>query len=246
MLAILTDLHANREAVAACLEHAERQGAQRHAFLGDLVGYGADPAWVVDTVMAHVERGAIAVLGNHDLAAAEGPRPTMSRDARDAIEWTRAQLSPAQLDFLGALPLRHDDGPLLFVHANGWAPERFEYITRPIEAGRSLTAARARITFCGHVHDPRLYHMGLTQRVESFVPVPGSPIPLGPPRRWLAIPGSTGQPRDGNPAACYALFDEFTHMVTWWRVPYDYESAARKVRAADLSQRLASRLEGGV
>ena len=88
--------------------------------------------------------------------------------------------------------------------------------------------------------------MGVNQRTEEFLPVPGSPIPLSASRRWLALPGSCGQPRDGNPAACYASFDEITHMLTFWRVPYDHQEAARKVRVAGLPQRLATRLEGGI
>jgi diadenosine tetraphosphatase ApaH/serine/threonine PP2A family protein phosphatase len=75
--------------------------------------------------------------------------------------------------------------------------------------------------------------------------VPGTPIPLSAARRWLVIPGSVGQPRDGNPAACYAMFDDSACTVTYFRVPYDYDTAGAKIRAADLPQRLASRLEDG-
>src|SRR6478609_5581075 len=80
-LALLTDLHANREAFTACLEHARQQGADQYAFTGDFVGYGADPAWVVDTVMAHVAEGAIAVQGNHDYSATRAARPQMHAEA---------------------------------------------------------------------------------------------------------------------------------------------------------------------
>jgi len=245
--AILADLHANREALSACLEHADKRGVQRYVFLGDFVGYGADPSWVVDTVRDLVLRGATAVLGNHDAAVALEQRPGLNADARRAVDWTRGQLNADQLAFLAALPLRIDDEPCLYVHANAYAPQGFEYVNGIMEAGRSLRATRARITFCGHVHEPCLYHMGLTQRVEVFRPVPGTPIPLSAARRWLALPGSAGQPRDGNPAACYATFDELNNnLFTLWRVPYDYERAAQKVRAAGLPQRLAHRLEGGV
>ena len=92
-LALVTDLHANREAVSAVMAHAQAQGAQRYAFLGDYVGYGADPAWVVDLVREHLARGAVAVRGNHDEAVVIGPRPTMVPDARQVVEWTREQLT---------------------------------------------------------------------------------------------------------------------------------------------------------
>jgi len=232
MTAILTDIHANREAFEACLAHAERQGASRHVLLGDFVGYGADPGWVVDRVMALVAEGATAVIGNHDLAAI-GMLPTpMSGAAERAVNWTRAQLDPAQIAFLAGLPLKVEDDPNLYVHANAWDPDGFEYVEGIVEAGRSMRATRSRITFCGHVHQPAIYHMGLNQRVEHFRPIPGSALPLSAARRWLVLPGSCGQPRDGNPAACYALFDEVGAMLTTHRVPYDHPAAAAKVRAA--------------
>ncbi len=246
MIALFADIHANREAFEACYEHAQRRGAERFALLGDFVGYGADPAWVIDRAIELVAGGALAVIGNHDAAVAHGPHDHLNPDARHAVAWTRARLSDAQLRFLAALPPSCDDDPCLFVHANAWAPLAFEYVLHPMEAARSMNATARRITFCGHVHEPRLYHMGSGGRVEEFEPHPGSAIPLAAARRWLALPGSVGQPRDGNPAACYALFDELTNLLTYWRVPYDFETAARKIRAAGLPQRLATRLQGGV
>src|SRR5450631_2887488 len=101
-IALITDLHANREAVAAVLDDARERGAQRYVFLGDFVGYGPDPGWVVDRVLEYVDRGAVAVLGNHDEAVVKGPRVGMIPEARWVAEWTRAQLTPAQLAFLTA------------------------------------------------------------------------------------------------------------------------------------------------
>jgi len=244
-LALLTDLHANREAVSAVLAHAQAQGAQRHAFLGDFVGYGADPRWVVDCVREHVARGAIAVLGNHDLAVARAPLPSMVSDARVAVAWTRAQLDAAQLAFLDALPLQHEDDDVLYVHANAYAPTAWDYITARSDAVHSLQATGKRYTFCGHTHIPALYHLSATGKSGEFSPTPGMPIPLSEQRRWLAIPGSAGAPRDGNPAACYALFDDADRTLTFHRVPYDHAAAAAKVLAAGLPQRLAERLLHG-
>jgi len=244
-IALMTDIHANREAFEACLAHASERGAEQFVFLGDFVGYGADPEWVLDTLMEHVARGAIALMGNHDAAAIGELAGRLNDNAQQCIDWTRERLSPAHLAFLSGLPLTAEDGPCLYAHANGWDPGFFEYVFGPNEAGRSMRVARARITFCGHMHEPMLYHMGLTQRVETFAPVPGSPIPLSAARRWLALPGSVGQPRDGNPAACYATFDELTSLLTFWRVPYDREEAARKVREAGLPERMALLLLSG-
>src|SRR5215470_6499132 len=111
-IALLSDLHANYEALAACLDHARRNGAKRFVFLGDLVGYGADPGRVLDTVMGLVQKGAVAVLGNHDDAVIAEASPLMHPEARMAIEWTRNQPTPAHGEFLRQLPLtwEEDDG----------------------------------------------------------------------------------------------------------------------------------------
>lgn len=241
-LALVTDLHANREAVAAVMAHARAQGAQRFAFLGDYVGYGADPAWVVDLVRDEVARGAVAVLGNHDQAVVQGPRPTMVADARQVVEWTRSQLTPDQLEFLAARPLTALEADTLYVHANAHAPAEWAYIEGRSEAVRSLQASDRRFVFCGHVHDQALYHLSGAGKAGEFAPAPGMPIPLSPHRRWLAIPGSAGQPRDGNPAACYAIFEPGSATLTFHRVAYDHDAAAAKVRAAGLPEALAQRL----
>ena len=244
-LALITDLHANREAVQAVFEHAAAQAIDRYALLGDFVGYGADPAWVVDLARDHVRRGAIAVQGNHDIAVVKGAAPSMRPEPRYVVEWTRERLDATQIDFLAGLPLTATIDDLLFVHANAWAPAEWDYVQGRSEAARSMHATRATVTFCGHMHEPKLYHLSFTGKAGEFVPSSGVSIPLPPSRQWLAIPGSAGQPRDGDPAACYAVYDSAQRELTYWRVPYDTEAAGAKIRAAQLPQRLASRLTDG-
>jgi diadenosine tetraphosphatase ApaH/serine/threonine PP2A family protein phosphatase len=227
------------------MAHAASHGAGRYAFLGDFVGYGAEPGWVVDFVADHVRRGAVAVMGNHDSAVVRGPAPTMVAQAREVVAWTRSQLDDTQLAFLSALPLAITEEDRLYVHANAFAPMEWIYVVSRVEAIRSLHATEARITFCGHVHEPRLFHLTATGKAGEFVPAPDVPIPLSAQRQWLAIPGACGQPRDGNPAACYAMFDLHTHTLTYHRVPYDHDAAAAKIRAAGLPDRLADRLIHG-
>ena len=243
--AVITDLHANREAVEAVLDHAAGQHVDQYALLGDFVGYGADPGWVIDTARELVRQGALAVMGNHDAAVVNGAPPSMRDEPRQAIDWTRAQLNAAQLAFLSALPLTVEAGATLYVHANAWAPESWEYVADRGDAARSMQATRQHLSFCGHMHEPRLYHLSATGKAGEFVPAPGAPIPLSDSRQWLVIPGSAGQPRDGDPAACYAVHDHAAGSVTWWRVPYDVERAAAKIRAAGLPPRLADRLFDG-
>ena len=103
LTAVLTDIHANREALVACLAHARTHPVGRYAFLGDIVGYGADPGFAVDLVADYVARGAIAVIGNHDAAACGAPE-RMNDTAMRAIAWTAEQLSAQQRAFLAAMP----------------------------------------------------------------------------------------------------------------------------------------------
>jgi diadenosine tetraphosphatase ApaH/serine/threonine PP2A family protein phosphatase len=243
--ALITDLHANREAVEAVLAHAAARQAQAYAFLGDFVGYGADPAWVVDRVRALVDAGAVAVMGNHDEAVVNGPGAGMREDARAAVQWTHAQLDEAQLRFLAGLPMSQVRGDCLFVHANAFDPAGWNYVSGRAEAVRSMQCTRQRLTFCGHMHEPMLYHLSGTGKAGDFAPVPGVAIPLLSNRQWLAIPGSVGQPRDGNPAACYAMLDEAAAELTFHRVPYNVEGAARRIIDAGLPERLAARLFEG-
>lgn len=243
-IAVLADIHSNLEALRACLAHADRQGATGYVFLGDLVGYGADPVACLALLADHAARGALLVRGNHDEAALGGLCENMTFTARDATYWTRSQLGSGERDFLASLPyaVRRDD--LLFVHAGVNAPGQWEYITSGAQAGRCMDAAQAAVSFAGHVHHQSLFFES-GRGVRRFQPVPGVPIPLTGRRRWLAIVGSVGQPRDGNNAAAYALYDQAQRLLRYFRVPYDHITAARKIVAAGLPERLALRLQRG-
>jgi diadenosine tetraphosphatase ApaH/serine/threonine PP2A family protein phosphatase len=245
LIALFADIHGNREALTACLADAERAGAERYVFLGDLVGYGADPVWVVDRVADMVEAGAVAVLGNHD-AAALSPRESMNAVAAAAIAWTRTRLNAAHRAFLAQLRLTVDDGDRLYVHASASAPDTWIYVMSAREAFQSFRATPHRLTFCGHTHFPALFNESVRTLPQHHVPVDGSPIPLLGQRRWLAVLGAVGQPRDKNPAACYGLFDAESSRLTYLRVPYDVELAARKIRKAGLPEFLAARLTMGI
>ncbi|HXH37783.1 MAG TPA: metallophosphoesterase family protein [Thermoanaerobaculia bacterium] len=245
ILALLSDLHANLEALHACLRHATERRAERFAFLGDLVGYGADPAAVIDLVAEHAARGAVVVQGNHDAAVANG-MGGLNDAAAESLEWTRKVLSPAHRAFLASLPLivRHDD--ICFVHATADAPERWAYMETNGAARQSIEAAATTYTFGGHVHQQVLYFHTLTGKVAPFHPVAASPVPMPSHRRWHAIVGSVGQPRDGNPAAAYALFNPAAEEMTFFRVAYDHIATAAKIRRAGLPELLARRIEDGV
>ena len=241
LLALFSDIHANRQAFSACLEAARARGAQRLIFLGDFVGYGGDPEWVVETATALIADGAVAVRGNHDQAIST-PSETMNDDAQAAIEWTRDRLSPAQRRFLAELPLALEEEDRLYVHSEASQPERWRYVQATPDAARSMIATRAHVTFCGHIHKPALYSMSATAKMTSFVPVAGVPINLLKGRQWLAVLGSVGQPRDRDPAAAFAIYDTVAREITFLRVPYDVEAAAQRIREQGLPPWLAERI----
>lgn len=240
-LAIFADIHANRQAFSACLDVARAHGAERIVCLGDIVGYGADPEWAVDTVMALVNGGAIAIIGNHDHAIS-APSETMNAQAQAAIEWTRGRLSVPQRRFLSELPLTWREDDRLYVHSEASHPAQWRYVRETPDAARSIAATDAHVTFCGHIHRPALYSMSSAAKMTSFIPTSGVPVQLLGGRRWLAVLGSVGQPRDGDPAASFAMLDTTSRELTYCRVPYDVEAAADRIRTSGLPHWLADRL----
>lgn len=243
-LAILTDIHANREAFQAVLADLAPRGIDQIILLGDIVGYGPDPEACCDLAADLVARGALAVRGNHDQAIA-APDPGFSRNALAAINWTRPRLSAAQTAFLAGLPMQVRLDDLLFVHASPQDPANWIYIDSVIMAVGAFRAARDRVIFCGHVHVPQLYTLALWGTVQQMrIPI-ARELPLIRSRRWLCVVGAVGQPRDGNPSAGYAIYDQTTAALGLRRVPYDCGATAAKVRAAGLPERLATRLLSG-
>lgn len=247
-LALLSDIHANLQALEACLVHAQGQGAQQVALLGDFVGYGADPVAVMQRVMALAAQGALVIRGNHDDMALHPPAEIKTIGDSTA-QWTHEQLDAAQQDFLAALPLTLRHETMLLVHASAEAPERWRYVYDSRGAAMSLDAVRdtpeVRHVFGGHVHMQTLYYQGSTGSLMKFEPTAGVAVPVPRHRHWLATVGSVGQPRDGNPRAMYALFDSERAQLTFHRVDYDHHAAAAAIRRAGLPDYFADRLEQG-
>jgi diadenosine tetraphosphatase ApaH/serine/threonine PP2A family protein phosphatase len=245
LTALLADIHANLQALNACLDHARNRGAQRFVFLGDLVGYGADARGVLEVVERYAAGGALVLKGNHD-EAVETSAAYFNDASRAALQWARDTLTTEQKCFLAALPLVVRQGEACYAHASAASPERWDYIDSPAAAKRCADAADACYTFCGHVHDQVLYFQSGRARMGEFRPFPGTAIPVPGHRRWVGIVGSVGQPRDRNPAAAYTLFDPARHEVTFFRVPYDAAAAAERIRACGLPAALAYRVELGI
>jgi diadenosine tetraphosphatase ApaH/serine/threonine PP2A family protein phosphatase len=243
-VALLADIHANLEALKACIADARENGVDRWVFLGDIVGYGADPAACLGIVREACEKGAVAIKGNHD-EAVNGTRFRLNQIALAAIEWTSAVLSADEKDYLDKLPMSVTEGNCLYVHASACRPETWPYIVGLDQAVDSLNATQAHLTVCGHVHTPALYNLAVTGKIMVHTPVAGADIPILPQRRWLAVMGAVGQPRDGEPAAAYGIWDTRAGTLNYRRVPYDIDTAAGKIRSAGLPDLLWRRLSVG-
>ena len=244
LIALLSDIHSNREAFEACLTAAKNAGAEKYVILGDIVGYGADPEWCVAKCQDLQNTGATVVRGNHDQAVNE-PDPSFSKNALTCIVWTRYQLDEAARTWLANLPLTVTDGNRLYVHADASAPADWNYVDDAASARRHLNASLNEISFCGHIHRPAIYSQSSLAKVTHFVPNTTNPVPLMSGRKWLCVLGSVGQPRDGNPAAAFSLYDTKTRSIRYMRTTYDVQTAVAKIKAAGLPANTAERLLKG-
>ncbi len=239
--AILTDIHANLEALTACIESAEDLKVDRFVCLGDTVGYGADPNAACDLVRKHCQ---FAVLGNHDAAVAG--RMDYSyyyAAAREVLDWTALHLSPENMDWLRSLPYQHSEGAVTFGHASPRDPAAFEYIFA-LEQAEDLvirTEKLAPLTFIGHSHLQRAFLLGVTVK-----DVWAERVRIEEGSKYLCSIGSCGQPRDYDPRSCFGVWDDEKRTVEFHRVRYDAEKTARKILEAGLSPHFARRLLHGV
>jgi diadenosine tetraphosphatase ApaH/serine/threonine PP2A family protein phosphatase len=244
LIAVLADIHANREALDAVGDVVAALKPDRIVVAGDIVGYGPDPAYAVETVADYAAKGAHVVLGNHDRAVLEEDHG-MTASAHDAVLWTRGQLSAEHRAFLAALPLTVAEEERLYVHACADEPGRWRYVHDARAATLSFDATDARLIVCGHTHVPTIFYARPGHAPVRFYPTDDEPAPLIATRRHLVVAGAVGQPRDGNPAACLALIDLSRGSVTMRRVPYDSQTTAGKILAAGLPRSLATRLASG-
>lgn len=250
-LALISDIHANWQALQACLAHARQQGVDQLAFLGDLVGYGADPVAVLDEVMHLAAQGAWVLRGNHDEMALDPPVAHNAEATRGSqgAQWTHDQLTPLHRTFLADLPLTLSQDGVLLVHASADRPETWRYVDGESAAGRCLDQALAQQkgphVLVGHVHHQTLYYQGTGRHLMRFEPTPGLPMPTPLHRPMVASVGSCGQPRDGDPRAMYAVYDRTAQKMTFHRVSYNHLDAAAAIRRAGLPEFFAQRLELG-
>jgi diadenosine tetraphosphatase ApaH/serine/threonine PP2A family protein phosphatase len=240
-VAICSDIHGNRHAFEAVIAAAEDSGAEELWCLGDLVGYGADPDACVALADAHCT---VCLAGNHDLAVVDVlSLEEFSRGAALAARWTRDVIRAETREYLLSLsPQGSADGVGLF-HASPRDPI-WEYVLSGLTAELCFDATDFRVSLIGHSHVALSFHRpegepasGSTRREGTELEVTAG--------EWLINPGSTGQPRDGDPRAAWLSLDTDAWTVTWRRAEYDIAGAQAAIRAARLPDSLAERLQYG-
>ncbi len=243
---VLSDIHANIDALDAVLAEVSSDAYDRLLVLGDLVGYGASPNEVVDRV--YELSPDTLIRGNHDKVAAGIEEPAhFNPVAAEAARWTYETLSESNRTRVAELPV----GPVQVTEeieiCHGTPYDEDVYVFDHDDAIRALASAGGRLCFFGHTHVPIVFSMASNAaELEVLTPEIGAPEPtvvqLDPDRRYLINPGSVGQPRDGDPRAAYAIYDSSESRVELRRVPYRVDLAQEKITAAGLPDALARRL----
>jgi len=241
---ILSDIHANREALSAVLTRVRRKRWDRAVVLGDVVGYGANPNEAIEAIRGL--KPLVAIRGNHDKVCSGIEDGEMfNRVALQAALWTRRRLTPGNLRWLQSLP----EGPLVvdgaFAISHGTPIYEDAYIFGEIEALNVFRQTSFDLCFFGHSHFPVVFGLSPDAIQTVLTTPPTFSFRLEQGVRYLVNPGSIGQPRDGNPLASFAMFDSATRTVTVYRVPYAIERAQRKILDAGLPRPLADRLALG-
>ncbi len=245
---ILSDIHANVEALDAVLTEAPREDYDHLLVLGDLVGYGANPNEVVDRIFELAPD--VLIRGNHDKVASGLDDPKHFNDvAAAAAVWTFETLTDANRTRVAELPRGPAFANEEIEVCHGTPFDEDTYVFDRSDAMQALSAARRRVCFFGHTHLPVVFELRPPTTLEVVVPELGQTAPtvitLDGQRRYLINPGSVAQPRDGDPRAAYGVFDTESHSVELRRVPYRVDLAQEKIVAAGLPTSLARRLGVG-
>jgi predicted phosphodiesterase len=240
-IALLSDVHGNRPAFEAVLGEIEDADVEEVWCLGDLVGYGAEPD---ECVALARERCDVCLAGNHDLVVTgDIPLSDFSRSAAAAARWTQETISPESLAFLRSLEPSDPDRELGLYHGSPRDPV-WEYVLSSWQADECLDLTDARVCAVGHSHVALWFHRDPDGKLRGAQAAAGEERDLSV-GEWLINPGGVGQPRDNDPRAAWLLLDTGSWAVTWKRVEYPIDEAARAIAEAGLPRELADRLYSG-
>lgn len=242
-IAVLSDIHSNLEALEAVLEHAFTQRIDRYVCLGDVVGYGANPNECISLLSSLPQ--CPCVLGNHE-AAVLGLPMSMKPTTRQVIHWTRSVLTKSSMWFLKEMEdkIRWDN--ISFCHSNPYKPRNWYYVAEKTYISSSFARSKAKVLFVGHTHVP----VAITRKnffcIYIRSPQHSVVVPVAESNRQIFNGGSVGQPRDGDPRASYLIYDTSKSVIEFFRVTYNVERAAEKIRALGLPEVFAKRLFTGL
>ncbi len=240
--AIISDIHANLEAFRAVFDRIARSHVDKILCLGDVIGYNADPNACIEIVRAEK---IISILGNHDAVACDrGDSERFNPLARQAILWTRKQLSGENREFLCALPRERSVNGLFLCHGTIHNTNHYIVTRDDVRDAFGLMASlpqKPHICFHGHSHLPSAFRSKAGVIAQEM----GETVTIMPDHSYLINPGSIGQPRDGDPRAAFAIYDEDSGQVSFFRIEYDRETCQNKILKAALPPNLALRLDLG-
>lgn len=237
-VAIISDVHGNLQALQAVLADIEERGIKERVCLGDIVGYGGNPAECVDLIRTSSFQ---CIRGNHDAyAAGTTPLPARSPDFESACRWMSEQLGTERCHWLGSLPFTLSAQDYEAVHTSLHRPEEWPYVLLDGDAAENFRHQRKPVCFAGHTHQPVLWIEGEQRKIEG-----GGIESLRESRKHLVNVGAVGQPRDEDPHACYVIYRPDKREVWWRRVAYDIAGAQRAIIEAGLPPKNAGRLDLG-
>ncbi|GAB4177370.1 MAG: metallophosphoesterase family protein [Terrimicrobiaceae bacterium] len=242
-IACISDIHSNLVALESVLADIRHAQPDLVVCLGDIVGYGPQPAECLDLVK---NAARICVMGNHDVYVAQNlPLQGVREDVADGILLATNALDESQLTWLRGRPLTSSFGDCSFVHSSLSQPAFFPYVHDSDDALAHFEEQKTTICFQGHSHIPGVWIYAPGDSAPTFFPpAPRKTLPGN--ARCLVNVGSVGQPRDGDPRACYTLYDNESHELTWRRICYDVAATVQSMISLGMPEYSASRLFQGI
>lgn len=237
---IFSDIHSNLEALQAVLQAYQKESIDKYLCVGDVVGYAANPNECISEVKKLAQ---VTIAGNHDWASVDlFPGDYFNPIAKEAIIWTKTNLSEASSVYLKSLKLLHEEDAFILVHGSLNDPQDFNYMNDDYTAGQTFKILTKDICFVGHTHFPGIFILDNDQKMAYLK---GPTIEIKKGNKYIINVGSVGQPRDGNPASSYGIFDAKKKTFELKRVSYDIKETQKKIYAAGIPSYLAERLLAG-
>lgn len=237
--AVFGDIHGNLEALDAVLAALSKETIDEYLCVGDIISYGADPLLCLNKVML-LTRNIIA--GNHEYACAGlFALSDLAELAAQGVIWTKKALPPKELEFFKSLPLIFENKDLVMAHGSLDFPQDFYYLCQPHEAKETFELLKKNVCFVGHTHRPKIF----VKRDTIISLFPEYKVEINPDYKYVVNVGSIGQPRDGDARASFCIYDTEKQEIEIKRIPYDIETAQRKIIESGLPRVLAERLAAG-